>query len=68
MLLLGPDTENVCCYLKRVTRVNHVADDDNVPVFLSLLGGKTYSLLRHLFVPDAACDKALDHVIKHQRS
>ena len=42
-------------YIERVEQyflANDVADDKRVPVLLTLIGGKTYSLLRTLTSPD----------------
>jgi len=49
-----PETESIEAYLERVD-VFFVANDipaaKQVPVFLSIIGGKTHSLLRDLFAP-----------------
>ena len=37
---------------------NSIADDKKVAVFLSMIGGKTYSLLRDLIAPEKPQDKS----------
>ena len=47
----NPDNEAISVYLERFDlfiQANGIADEKKVPVFLSVLGGKTYSLLRNL--------------------
>ena len=43
---------------------NKVAEDDKVPVFLSVLGGRTYSLLRDLLAPTLPQDVAYDRLVE----
>ena len=57
-----PESENITAYLERVEvffRANDIAADKQVPVFLSVVGGKTYSLLRDLTSPEKPQDKTL---------
>ena len=47
---------NSSTYLERVQLfflTNEVEDDKKVPIFLSVVGSKTYSLLRNLVAPTA---------------
>ena len=47
----NPDNETIVTYLERIEMffaANGIADDNKVPEFLSLLGGKIYALLRSL--------------------
>ena len=46
-----PDTESVMAYLKRMKLLllaNEVPNEKHVAIFLSLLGGTTYGILRNL--------------------
>ena len=57
-----PETEHIAAYLKRVEvfyKANDIAEDKQVTVFLSVVGGKTFSLLRDLLAPDKPQDKTL---------
>ena len=50
----SPEQESIVAYLERVDLfllANGIADDKIVPMFLNLLGGKVYSLLRSLVSP-----------------
>ena len=50
----NPEAERISTYLERMAlflKANKVADEDKVPVFLSIIGGKVYSLLRDLLAP-----------------
>ena len=50
-----PEAESISAYLERVElffTANSIADDKKVAVFLSVIGGKTYSLLRDLLAPE----------------
>jgi hypothetical protein len=50
------ETRDDCtAYIERIEQyflANDVADDKRVPVLLTVIGGKTYSLLRALTSPD----------------
>ncbi len=49
-----PDNEGIESYLERVElyfQANGIADAKRVPVFLSVIGGNNYALLRDLLVP-----------------
>ena len=49
-----PKTENIAAYLEQVElffQANSVAEDKTVAVFLSVVGSKTYLLLRDLLAP-----------------
>ena len=57
-----PEAESISAYLERVElffTANSIADDKKVAVFLSVVGGKTYSLLRDLLAPEKPQDKSL---------
>ena len=41
---------------------NDVADDKKVPILLSIIGAKTYALLRSLFTPTAPKDKSFKYM------
>ena len=66
----NPDNEIIVTYLERVEMffaANGIADDKKVPVFLSLLGGKIYALLRSLVSPSLPKEKTfvdLSEVLK----
>ena len=50
----NPENETISAYLERFDlfiQANGVAEEKKVPVFLSVIGGKTYSLLRNLLSP-----------------
>ena len=58
----NPDTERITPYLERLTlylKVNKITGDSVVPAILSIIGGKTYSLLRDLLAPTlpVSCSK-----------
>ena len=48
------DRESIAAYLERIDlflAANAIPDDRKVPVFLTLVGGQTYALLRDLLSP-----------------
>ena len=50
----NPDVESIAAYLERAEvyfTANDIAESKQVPVFLSVLGGRIYSLLRDLLAP-----------------
>ena len=47
-------------------RTNAIAKDCHVPVLLSLIGGKTYTLLRNLVPPESPGDKSFEHLAEWQ--
>ena len=56
-----PDSEVFSAYLERIElyfEANGIEEGEQVPVFLSLLNAKTYSLLRTLVAPDAPRGKS----------
>ena len=62
-----PEAESISAYLERVElffMANSIADDKKVAVFLSVIEGKTYSLLRDLLAPEKPHDKSLSVFIK----
>ena len=49
-----PENESIEAYLERIElyfNANELEDDKKVPIFLSVIGGKTYSVLRDLLAP-----------------
>ena len=61
-----PEIELFSSYIERVQLfflANTIADDKKVPVFFSLLGSKTYSLLRSLVAPTLPQDKSLGDLV-----
>ena len=53
-------------YVERVEQyvlANDVADDKRVPVLLTVIGGKTYNLLRTLTYPDKPSTKSFDQIV-----
>ena len=61
-----PETGNIDAYLERVElyfEANHVPQDEQVPVFLSVIGEKTYLLLRSLLSPEKPRSKTLDALV-----
>ena len=65
------DNKTISAYLERFdlfVQANGVANDKKVPVFLSVLGGKTYALLRNLDSPALPKDKSLDDLTQELRN
>ena len=65
------DNETISAYLERFDlfiQANGVADEKKVPVFLSVLGGKTYSLLRNLLSPALPKDKTFAELVTELKS
>ena len=61
-----PEVELFSSYIERVQLfflANTIADDKTVPIFFSLLGSKTYSLLRSLVAPTLPQDKSLGDLV-----
>ena len=60
-----PENESVTAYLQRVQQffqANGIQTAKQVPVFLSMIGGKNYSLLWNLVSPDQPKDKSFDQL------
>lgn len=58
-----PEAEGITAYLERVElffTANDIAEGKRVSIFLSSVGGKTYSLLRDLLAPDKPSSKSLE--------
>ena len=58
-----PETEKIAAYLERVElffAANDIKPDKRVAIFLSYVGGKTYSLLRDLLAPVKLSEKQLE--------
>jgi len=58
-----PETESILSYLERADiffSANGVANNKKVAVFLSSVGGKTYSLLRNLLAPEKPQEQTMD--------
>ena len=61
-----PENELFSAYLERVQLffiANGVEDDKKVPVFLSVVGSKTYSVLRNLVAPTLPQEKTLAQLV-----
>ena len=57
--------ENWKTYVKRVEQfflANDIDDDHKVPTLLSLIGGKTYTLLRDLLAPAKPATKSFQQI------
>ncbi|XP_064482922.1 uncharacterized protein K02A2.6-like [Ornithodoros turicata] len=50
--------------LKSFLRVNRIPDNDHVDAFLSIVGGKTFELLKNLCSPELPASKTLDELLK----
>ena len=62
-----PENDKIGVYLERVDlfmEANELAGEKGVPVFLSLIGGRAYSLLRDLVAPENPKSKSLDQLKK----
>lgn len=60
-----PEAESIGAYLERVDMyflANDIAREKKVPVFLSVIGGKTFSLLRDLLAPAKPHEKSLQEL------
>ena len=56
----NPDDKGIQAYLERIELyfvANEIGDDRRVPAFLSVIGSKTYALLRDLLGPDKPSEK-----------
>ena len=66
-----PENELFSAYLERVQLLflaNGVEDEKKVPVFLSVVGSKTYSLLRNLVTPALPQNKTFDQLVTTMKS
>lgn len=60
-------TETWSSYVERLEQyfaVNALENEKKVPALLTLLGGKTYGLLRNLTLPDKPATKSYDDIVK----
>ena len=60
------ETEEFSAYLERVElyfAANEIAEEKQVPIFLNVVGGATYGLLRSLVAPDSPKNKSLEELI-----
>ena len=48
----------------KLFEANSIEDTRNVPVFLNVIGGKTYDLLRNLLSPTDLKDKSFDKLVE----
>ena len=58
-----PEEETIESYLERIElffAANEIADGKKVPVFLSVIGSKTYAILRSLVAPAKPSEKGFD--------
>jgi hypothetical protein len=61
-----PDSESFTAYSECVVlflTANDIAEDKQVPVLLSAIGTKLYSLLRDLMAPDKPATKSVDEIL-----
>ena len=61
------EDESITAYLERIQLyfcANATAKNRHVPVLLSLIGSKTYMLLRNLEAPESPGDKSFEHLAK----
>ena len=61
----NPVSDSVTAFVERAQlfmEANNVPDDKQVALFLSALGGKTYSLLRILLMPTLPREKTFDEI------
>ena len=57
----NPTSDRISTYLERAEiffQANKIAEDERVAVLLSILGGKTYSLLSDLLAPENPASKS----------
>ena len=62
-----PENENIEAYLERIDlyfRANEVAEEKQVAIFLSVIGGKTYSVLRDLLAPAKPREKSFGQLTR----
>lgn len=62
----NPEADRISPYLERARlflRANKVADDDKVPVFLTVIGGQAYAVLRDLVAPALPEDKSYGELV-----
>ena len=62
----NPASDSVTTYVERAQlfmEANNVPDDKQVKLFLSALGGKTYSLLWNLLTPTLPRETTFDEII-----
>ena len=62
-----PDNESIDAYLERIdlyfkANFDEMSDAKKVSIFLSVLGGKTYSILRDLLAPAKPREKSFDEL------
>ena len=58
-----PECESIAAYLERIElffAANEIAEGRRVPMFLSLIGSRNYSLLRNLLAPQKPSEKTYD--------
>ena len=63
----NPETDSLMAYVERVKlfiQANSIEDARKVPVLLSVIGGKTYDLLRNLLSPADPKDKTFDELVE----
>ena len=60
------DSESFAAYVERVElffTANDIPAEKKVPVFLSVVGGTTYGLLRNLLAPASPKDKSFKEIV-----
>ena len=66
-----PTEEGIAAYLERVElyfQANDIAEANQVPVFLTVVGGKVYALLRDLLAPDKPDSKSFGQLAQTLRT
>ncbi len=61
-----PENESIAAYPERVElyfAANAIAENKQVPVFLSVIGAKTYTLLRNLLAPTKLSEAPLTEAL-----
>ena len=56
------ENESIAAYLERVFRANDITDEKKIAVFLSVIEGRTYTLLRGLLSPDKPQEKSFNEL------
>ena len=61
-----PTSDSVSAYVERAQlffQANEIAEAKRVAVFLTAIGGRTYTLLRNLLAPTLPKDKSFDELV-----
>ena len=66
----NPQKETISSYLKQIElylKANEIADKKQVAVFLSVIGGQMYTLLKNLLAPDKPHEQSLSKLLETLR-